>query len=167
MTDDDVYANADWVIDEARRQIDQQMVTASEIDGRAAAFLGVIGGVTGVAGIFGDLNFERPERWVAAIAAATLAILSAGFFAFAIWPRSGASYGTDLRGAIDLADNHDRVTFRRSMARSLAGARDSNTSYLAARQLRLRLGIFLFVGAVACVALMIAVGAFVPTAPTA
>lgn len=162
----DVSLNVDWAIGEARRQIDQQMATASEIDGRAATFLGIIGGVTGIAGIFGDLNLDAPERWVAAVAAAILAILSACFFAFAIWPRAGASYGTDLPGAIDLADHYDSLTFRRSMARSLAAARNSNTGYLAARQLRLRIGIVLFVGAVASVALMIATGAFLPTAPT-
>jgi hypothetical protein len=38
-TDPDARSNAEWEIEEARRQIDHQLTTASEIDSRALGLL--------------------------------------------------------------------------------------------------------------------------------
>jgi hypothetical protein len=160
----DVSKNVDWAIEEARRHIDQQLTATSQIDSRAATFLGLIGGVTGVTGVFGNVNLETPLRLLATGAAVVFAILSAASFSAAIWPRSGASYGVGLANAVQSADGYDDLTFRRAMARSLVQARNNNAAYLAPRQLRIKLGIFLFAASVACVAWMIAAGAFAASA---
>ena len=165
-TEKDVSANVDWVLKEATRQLDQQVSTAGVIDSRASTLLGVIGGVTGITGVFSDINLDAPLRIVTTVVAAGLAALSAGFLAASLWPRTGASYGTELAGATDLADKMVSLEFRRNMARSLTQARAKNTKYLKGRQDNLRLGIALFAAAVISVIAMIATGAFVPVPAT-
>lgn len=162
VTEKEIEANVDWVIEEARRQIDHQMTTAGEIDGRATALLGLLGGVTGLLGIFGDLNLETAPRVLSTLAAAAAGVVATGLFAAAIWPHGGASYGAGVQGAVDLADAHPTVTFKRSQARSLRDAITANRQYLAARQLLLKLGTTSFALAVILVLAMVVTGVFEP-----
>ena len=163
MTEKDIEANVDWVIEEARRQIDHQMTTAGEIDGRATALLGLLGGVTGLLGIFGDLNLETPPRMLSTAAAAFAGILATGLFAASIWPHGGASYGAGVEGAVALADSYPTLTFKRSQARSLRDAIAANRVYLGARQRLLKLGTTSFAIAVILVLAMLLTGVFEPT----
>jgi hypothetical protein len=165
-TDKDAWDNADWVIEEARRQIDHQLTTASEIDGRALGLLGLIGGAAGLFGIFADLNLETSARVVTTAAVVVLGVLSTAFLAWSIWPETGISFGPEVDKAVALADELDGLTFRRSEARSMRDAMAANRVYLAPRQGRLQLGTFLFVASVVGIVLMIASGAFMPTKST-
>jgi hypothetical protein len=166
-TASDVSKNVDWVIAEAIRQIDQQMTTSGEIDTRASTLLGVLGGVAGVVGVFGQLNFDTPLRILTTVAAAGFGVLASVSLAACLWPRDGASYGTELGakptygGALDLADHLSTLEFRRNMAKSLADARATNATYLDRRQTPLEIGIALFAVSVLCVLLMMATGVFI------
>jgi hypothetical protein len=162
VTEKDIESNVDWVIEEARRQIDHQMTTAGEIDGRATALLGLLGGVTGLLGIFGDLNLETAPRMLSTLAAGVAGVLATALFAAVIWPRGGASYGAGVEGAVNLADGYSAVTFKRSQARSLRDAIIANRRYLADRQLLLKLGTTSFAVAVILVLAMVVTGVFEP-----
>jgi len=158
----EVLANVDWSIEEARRQIDQQMTTAAEIDGRATALLGVIGGVTGIIGVFSDLNLTTPERVAATALVVLFGVGSTVFLAWSIVPIGGASYGAGVEGAVFMADELDTLTFKRSQARSLRDAMRDNRVYLTMRQRRLKAGTVLFALAVLAILAMLVTGAFSP-----
>lgn len=162
VSDQDVIVNVDWTIEEARRQVDHQMTTASEIDGRSTALLGVLGGVAGLVGVFADLNLQTSSRVVATSIAVLAGIGSTVALAWSIWPQGGASYGAGVEGAVTMADELDTETFKRSQARSLRDAIKNNREYLSKRQWRLKLGTLLFALSVVAIIGMVAVGVFQP-----
>lgn len=158
----DVVANIDWVIEEARRQIDHQMATASEIDRRSTTLLGVLGGVAGLVGVFATINLETKARVLATLVAFLAGVGSTAALAWSIWPIGGASHGADVDGAVTMADELDTESFKRSQAQSLRDAIDNNNTYLGKRQWRLKLGTLLFALSVAAIIAMVAVGVFAP-----
>lgn len=164
----DVSKNLDWTIEEARRQIDKQMDSSGEIDSRANTFLGLLGGITGITAIFGDIRLDSPERVAATAVTAIFAILAAILFAFTLSPRQGASYGPELQHTLDAAQEEDALVFRLAVAAALRQAREDNKAFLEHRQLLLRTGIVCFAVAIVFVMFMILTQAVIPapSAPT-
>jgi len=69
--------------------------------------------------------------------------------------------GAGIPGAVEMADQLDELTYKRSQARSIRDAYLANKSYLNNRH-RLSIGILPFAASVIAIVLMLMAGAFLP-----
>jgi hypothetical protein len=131
-TVEDIVANAQAAIEEARRHIAAQSQDANALDTKAAALVTIASGA--FAFLVSHTGMSRPDQYVAGGSTLVYFILGVGCCVEAIRPRKDFSYGAYPSFLAALVPDYPHWSVMTQLAVTLGEAREKNVAFLGIKQ---------------------------------